>query len=280
MFISGAFHHDKNKWGKFIFFSSDNLRKELLSLGVRGKKKARTIESTCTTKAEGNLTFVTFPMDENYHYYVLKHGLCCQSGYNYDAWLYGPGWTLISPFEQRRNDVLARGGWGNQTKETHIKCQAPGPVFSRDSVNHSQPLTFISSGNLSQLISNFWELCKLPLEHVYASRHIHHYKTKFSFALIFQLSNFFNIYIVAWVFVAAGELSLVVASQGILYSCNAPRASHCSGLSCCKAQAPGHRLSCPTACGIFPDQGLNTCPLHCLVDSLSLDHQGNTPAIF
>lgn len=113
MFIFGAFHHDKNKWGKFIFFSSDNLWKELLTLGVRGKKKARTIESTCTTKAEGNLKFATFPMDENYHYYVLKHRLWCQSGYNYDAWLYGPGWTLISPFEQRRNNVLARGGWGN-----------------------------------------------------------------------------------------------------------------------------------------------------------------------
>ena len=26
-----------------------------------------------------------------------------------------------------------------------------------------------------------------------------------------------------------------------------------------------HRLSCPLACGIFPDQGLNLCPLHCKV---------------
>lgn len=36
MFIFGAFHHDKNKWGKFIFFSSDNLWKELLTLGGEG----------------------------------------------------------------------------------------------------------------------------------------------------------------------------------------------------------------------------------------------------
>ena len=28
-----------------------------------------------------------------------------------------------------------------------------------------------------------------------------------------------------------------------------------------------HRLSCSVACGIFPDQGLNLCPLHWLVDS-------------
>ena len=46
-------------------------------------------------------------------------------------------------------------------------------------------------------------------------------------------------------------------------------ASHCSGLSC-RAWAPGcmrfsscaARLSDPRTCGIFPDQGLNLCPLH------------------
>ena len=39
---------------------------------------------------------------------------------------------------------------------------------------------------------------------------------------------------------------------------------------CCRAQALGtwasvvvvHRLNCSAACGIFLDQGLNTCPLH------------------
>ena len=36
-----------------------------------------------------------------------------------------------------------------------------------------------------------------------------------------------------------------------------------------------HRLSCSTACGIFPDQGLNHCLLHWQLDSLSLSHQGN-----
>ena len=28
-----------------------------------------------------------------------------------------------------------------------------------------------------------------------------------------------------------------------------------------------HRLSCPEAGGIFPEQGLNRCSLHCKVDS-------------
>ena len=29
----------------------------------------------------------------------------------------------------------------------------------------------------------------------------------------------------------------------------------------------GYRLSCPVACGIFPDQGSNLCPLHWQADS-------------
>ena len=44
-------------------------------------------------------------------------------------------------------------------------------------------------------------------------------------------------------------------------SCSA-RASHC-GDSC----AVGHGLSCPEACEIFPEQGLNWCPLPCKGDS-------------
>ena len=33
------------------------------------------------------------------------------------------------------------------------------------------------------------------------------------------------------------------------------------------------RLSCPLACGIFPDQGLNQCSLHWQADSLPLGHK-------
>ena len=71
--------------------------------------------------------------------------------------------------------------------------------------------------------------------------HIHHYKTKFVFALIFQLSSFFyysfwlGLHCCGWAFSSCGK-------QGLLSSCNARWASHCSGLSCCKAQAPGHGL--------------------------------------
>ena len=36
-----------------------------------------------------------------------------------------------------------------------------------------------------------------------------------------------------------------------------------------------HRLSCSSACGVFPDQGLNPCVLHWQVDSLPLSNQGS-----
>ena len=36
-----------------------------------------------------------------------------------------------------------------------------------------------------------------------------------------------------------------------------------------------HGPSCSAACGIFPDQGLNPCPLHWQAESQPLRHQGS-----
>ena len=66
------------------------------------------------------------------------------------------------------------------------------------------------------------------------------------------------------------------------------RASHYRGLSRCGAQAPdsagsvvvAHGPSCSTACGIFPDQGSNPCPLHWQADSQPLRHQGSPSLSF
>ena len=75
-------------------------------------------------------------------------------------------------------------------------------------------------------------------------------------------------------------------------SCGA-LASHCGGFSDCEAQALGPRasvaaapglwsagsvvvalrLSCSTACGIFPNQGSDPCLLHWQVNPLPLSHQ-------
>ena len=80
------------------------------------------------------------------------------------------------------------------------------------------------------------------------------------------------------IFGCAGSLLLCMGFSCSLW------ASPCSGFCCCRAEALGymgsvvvaHRLSCPTACGIFPDQVLNPCLLHWQADSLPLDHQGSS----
>ena len=41
-----------------------------------------------------------------------------------------------------------------------------------------------------------------------------------------------------------------------------------------------HGLSSSAACGIFPDQGSNLCPLHWQADSQPLRHQGSPHVIF
>ena len=41
-----------------------------------------------------------------------------------------------------------------------------------------------------------------------------------------------------------------------------------------------HGPSCSAACGIFPDQGSNPCPLHRQADSQPLRHQGSPPGLF
>ena len=68
------------------------------------------------------------------------------------------------------------------------------------------------------------------------------------------------------------DFPIVAASGG--YSSCSTQASHCGGCSHCGAWliAVAHRLDCSTACGIFPDQGLNLCLLHWQENSLLLSH--------
>ena len=80
-------------------------------------------------------------------------------------------------------------------------------------------------------------------------------------------------------------LSLVAASGG-------HSSSRCTGLSMSRplllrstgsrragSVVVAHGPSCPAACGIFPDQGSNPCPLHWQADSQPLCHQGS-PTVF
>ena len=70
------------------------------------------------------------------------------------------------------------------------------------------------------------------------------------------------------------QLLIAVASLVAEYGLQGARASVsvACGLSSCGWQDTGsvimaHGLSSPVACGIFPDQGSNWCPLHCKADS-------------
>ena len=81
-------------------------------------------------------------------------------------------------------------------------------------------------------------------------------------------------------------LSLVAASGG-------HSSSRCTGLSlsqplllrstgsrCTGSVVVAHGPSCSATCGIFPDQGLNPCPLHWQADSQPLRHQGSPKLSF
>ena len=108
-----------------------------------------------------------------------------------------------------------------------------------------------------------------------------------------QSTFFFLIFIylfiyfwLCWVFVSARGLSLVAASGG-------HSSSQCAGLSLSQrlllrstgsrhagSVIVAHGPSCSVACGIFPDQGSNLCPLHWQTDSQPLRHQGSPQSTF
>ena len=107
--------------------------------------------------------------------------------------------------------------------------------------------------------------------------------TPFPFLLFLKKDFYFWFH---WVLIPVRGLSLAVASGGCsLWQCTGvslewflllrstnPRARASVGVV--------HGLSCPVACGIFLDQGLNPCPLHGHADSDPLYYQGSPPFPF
>ena len=102
-----------------------------------------------------------------------------------------------------------------------------------------------------------------------------------SFFFFFFKFNLLIYFWVFWVFVSVRGLSLVAASRG-------HSSSRCVGLSLSRpvflrstasrrasSVVVAHGPSCSVACGTFPDQGLNPCPLHWHADSEPLRHQGS-----
>ena len=84
----------------------------------------------------------------------------------------------------------------------------------------------------------------------------------------------------------ARAFSLVMASGGhsslrcVGLSLSRPLLLQSTGSRCAGSVIVAHGPSCSVACGIFPDQGSNPCPLHWQADSQPLRHQGSPILVF
>ena len=107
------------------------------------------------------------------------------------------------------------------------------------------------------------------------------------FFFFYLLFIYLFIYLwLCWVLVSVRGLSPVAASGG-------HSSSRCAGLSLSRplllrstgsrhagSVIVAHRPSCSAACGLFPDQSSNWCPLHWQADSQPLRHQGSLCVVF
>ena len=97
----------------------------------------------------------------------------------------------------------------------------------------------------------------------------------------FQVYLFIYLFLLCWVFVSVRGLSLVAASGGhsssrcVGLSLSRPLLLRSTGSRRAGSVVVAHGPSCSVACGIFPDQGSNPCPLHWQADSQPLRHQGS-----
>ena len=89
------------------------------------------------------------------------------------------------------------------------------------------------------------------------------------FYLFIYLFIYFYIYFwLCWVFVSVRGLSLVAASGGhsssrcVVLSLSRPLLLWSTGSRRAGSVVVAYEPSCSAACGIFPDQGSNPCPLH------------------
>ena len=101
------------------------------------------------------------------------------------------------------------------------------------------------------------------------------------FFIYFIFINLFIYFWLCWVFVSVRGLSLVVASRGHSsswfagLSLSRPLLLRSTGSRRAGSVIVAHGPRCSAACGIFPDQGSNPCPLHWQADSQPLHHQGS-----
>ena len=99
-----------------------------------------------------------------------------------------------------------------------------------------------------------------------------------AFGPLFHFYDFFFTYYLQlfWVFTghvrafcSCGEWGLLLEAVQCLLLLQSVGSRHMG------SAVVAHGFCCSTACGIFPDQGLNSCPLHWQADSQPLAHQGS-----
>ena len=95
--------------------------------------------------------------------------------------------------------------------------------------------------------------------------------------IYFLIYSFIYLWL-CWVFVSVRGLSLVAASGGL--SLSRPLLLRSTGSRRAGSVIVAHGPSCSVACGIFPDQGSNPCPLHWQADSQPLCHQGSPMCVY
>ena len=104
--------------------------------------------------------------------------------------------------------------------------------------------------------------------------------------LFYFICLFFFYLWLCWVFVSVQGFSPVAASGGhsssrcVGLSLSRPLLLRSTGSRCAGSVIVAHGPSCSMACGIFPDQGSNPCPLHWQADSQPLRQQESPPDSF
>ena len=109
----------------------------------------------------------------------------------------------------------------------------------------------------------------------------------FLFIDFFLISIFFLIFIYLFIwavlglrfcaraFSSCGKRGPLFIAVRSLLSPSRPLLLGSTGSRCAGSVIVAHGPSCSAACGIFPDQGPNPCPLHWQADSQPLRHQGS-----
>ena len=98
--------------------------------------------------------------------------------------------------------------------------------------------------------------CLTPFIHFLQRLYLFFFFKAYGIYLIYLFIYFW----LCWVFVSVRGLSLVVASRGL--SLSRPLLLRSTGSRRTGSVVVAHGPSCSAACGIFPDQGSNPCPLH------------------